>query len=807
MLKYHLKLIEDIKAEERLLSSLSKTEFKGVYEASLASSDFTVLRIVTNHNTGIYDYDDRLPSWLDSEFEAPIWKLTLLDTPKFIRWNTVILDDGETLTAPKHSKLLNAFKYWITATANPLENSGKVDLASKTILTKVYYVIRLINAILLHAKELQLAKYQLLFVDTNFWLTIFTQMATYGATEGVYRFEERIKKLVDNGSITISDEECEKFVVQYPYLTSTLASEDIYINPNNRQKASAWLFKQGYYRTYQNTPKYNGNVAVLGNLVLGEKCLSGDIRISNFVEFHLKPQCITTEYKTIDNKDNNHGINISGLRHYISVLKLIHTNLDRQDACTPNVIPDTLTVETINDIKGVRLKKTKRTRTLSPSFVFNLIDCCYTFTKENQDELLVQCLIALKEGKTKSAYKNSNKHKPHNGNRLFDEAIHGEMSGTERGHWFNTEAINCVSSEWLKKGIKQVNAFEINTPNRHQRIRDNESLFDLFDVLQGSIQFLVGAIMARRQDELIALKPYGNLVPNKNPFTSGENECLFEKGEDGLIAPKYSLQFKLKKSGNKGENKTINRPIPLSVAKFIWRLEEFNRQAENAGLNKGKLSLFNYLQSKSCTLTKVTSQSFDGHYNALCDYLETDLVLMDNGKYRRNYIRQHQLRRFFALVFFWSKKKESLDALRWMLGHTDMEHLYHYISESETGAVLNGAKASVLASSVIDKTANELDTEQLRTLRKLLTTRLTGNENAEVMINSLSNTADDFYEDDYETVPHISQIEKQQVIEHEILQLLDDETISLEPEFFSVTNSEGSTKKTFNLVLTFNEKN
>ncbi|MEF1186071.1 integrase, partial [Vibrio sinaloensis] len=271
--------------------------------------------------------------------------------------------------------------------------------------------------------------------------------------------------------------------------------------------------------------------------------------------------------------------------------------------------------------------------------------------------------------------------------------------------------------------------------------------------------------------------------------------------------PKYSLQFKLKKSGNKGENQTITRPIPTSIAKFIWKLEEFNRKAEDSGLNKGKLSLFNYLQSKSCSLSKVIPISFDGHYNALCDYLETDLVLMDNGEYRRNYIRQHQLRRFFALVFFWSKKKESLDALRWMLGHTDMEHLYHYISESETGEVLNGAKASVLASSVIDKTANELDTEQLRTLRKLLATRLTGNENAEVMINSLSNTADDFYEDDYETVPHISQIEKQQVIENEILQLLDDETISLEPEFFSVTNSEGSTEKSFNLVLTFNEKN
>ncbi|MEF1174805.1 integrase, partial [Vibrio sinaloensis] len=106
MLKSHLKLIEDIKSEERSLSSLSKKEFESVYEASLASNDFTVFRMITNHNTGIYDYDDRVPSWLDSEFEAPIWKLTLLDTPKFIRWNTVILDDGEKLTAPKHAKLL-----------------------------------------------------------------------------------------------------------------------------------------------------------------------------------------------------------------------------------------------------------------------------------------------------------------------------------------------------------------------------------------------------------------------------------------------------------------------------------------------------------------------------------------------------------------------------------------------------------------------------------------------------------------------------------------------------------------------------
>ena len=37
-----------------------------------------------------------------------------------------------------------------------------------------------------------------------------------------------------------------------------------------------------------------------------------------------------------------------------------------------------------------------------------------------------------------------------------------------------------------------------------------------------------------------------------------------------------------------------------------------------------------------------------------------------------------------------------METLRWMLGHTDIQHLYRYITESETGRVLNGIKASYI---------------------------------------------------------------------------------------------------------------
>ena len=37
------------------------------------------------------------------------------------------------------------------------------------------------------------------------------------------------------------------------------------------------------------------------------------------------------------------------------------------------------------------------------------------------------------------------------------------------------------------------------------------------------------------------------------------------------------------------------------------------------------------------------------------------------------------------MLFFWSKSYEGLDALRDFLGHTDTEHLYHYITENING--------------------------------------------------------------------------------------------------------------------------
>lgn len=807
MLNSIMTLIEDIKDGERTFSSLSKSEFKDVYEASIASGDLTVFRMLTNHHTGVYDYDQRLPRWLESEFDAPQWTINLSDKPKIIRWNSVFLNDGKKLTDPKHAKLLNAFKYWITACDNPLENGGKVELSNTTIQPKINRITHLINAILLHSEELKLAENHLLHVDDNFWLNVLSDIAIAGGKSGVYHYNDRIKDLLDKASYHISDEETEVFISDYPHIIYKLAIDDIHLNLIDRQKSAVWLSKQGYYGLDKKTKSYQGNNSILKNLLFEGKCLCDNFYLKNlYPELYLKPQLIYTEYKAIENRDTSSSLTTDYFSSYISDLRLIHTNLDRDDACQPQIIGDHITLKTIQSIKEVKLKIKGRSRTLPASFVFRQIQDCYEFIEENQSSLLSACLDALEEGSSKSVKCFSNKLKLRTNHPFYDEAIHGHLGSSERLHWFNTDAINCVSEDWIKKGIKQVNSFDVRIHNRHQRIRDNESLFDLFHVLQGSLQFLTGAIMARRQDELVKLKPYGNLIPNKNPYSVIDEEYLVkEDGSKKNFKTQYSLKFQLKKSGHKGENETIERPIPTSIAKFIWRLEEFNRKAQKAKINKGKLSLFNNLASDQCKLIAVNSLSFNNNLDSMCDYFETDLVLMDNGEYRRNYVRQHQLRRFFAMVFFWSKRFDGMDALRWMLGHTDMEHLYHYITESETGAVMNGVKAGVLATSVIDKNSQQIDRNELDKLRKLLAKNLTGDENKDIEILTLSETVNYYGDSDFNTVPHISRIEKVQAIENELFRLLEDDIISLEPNFFTVEAESGEKINTFNLSLQFNE--
>lgn len=805
-------LMEDILSNPKMLDGMHVNTLAQLASYAVEKDDFRVLALIAELHTGVPSTNDHLPEWWLSDFYDDITKIKFehQSETKEIRWYDVTLDDGERLTSKKHQPLLNAFKYWIIACDNPLENGGK-PISSKYAIIKYNNILTLINTILINGKALKLSEFHLQKVNDAFWLGVLSAISENSGsiTNELYQVNHRIKTLLDN--IDVKQDDVDAFTAKYPHVSRQVASDEITLNLKDRVKACCWLHQQRYYSLPTGDKfahgKPQGNNAILTENLFKGKILSDKIAISTFPELELKPTVTRTEYKSVPNLEKGCGSTKNSLSQWVKAIKLINTNIDKSNICEFTPVSSDVSIDSIERISTLRKKE--RTKTLPPEFVFDLFSESYELLKQfcsapNKEgaNFWDNMLELLSEERHKSRKDNSNPHRPHNNVKAFDEELHRHLPQSELGHWVQFEVMDLIHNDFKVKGVQQFESISSSDKSRHKRIRNNESMLELFTVLQGAVQLLLGSIMARRQDELRQLKPFGNLVfinedgkasTNANPFN---DDC-----------ERWSLQFKVKKTGVKGKNLTENRPIPLSIARFVWQLEQFNQQAIELGLVKeSDLALFNYIDISSLKLNKRNSDRFNDALDALCDYFETAIIEMDNGEYRRHYVRLHQLRRFFALVFFWSKGYENLEALRWMLAHSDLEHLHNYITENVDGMVINSAKASVITQSITRKKSMISNSEELEELRKVIAKRFSGDSKQRLSISTLDDAAFDYEdESEYETVPHISKILAEQELENEVLTLLEDGTVTLYPEWIEITGEDGEVVKSFNLILKVNE--
>ncbi|MGF1714916.1 integrase [Photobacterium chitinilyticum] len=809
---YIEELMEDILSIPEMLNGMHVNTLAQLASYAVERDDFRVLALITELHTGIPSSDDHLPEWWLSDFYDDITQIKFEHHKdiKEIRWCDVTLDDGEILTSKKHQPLLNAFKHWIVACDNPLENGGRL-ISSESATKKYNKILLLINTILLNGEALKLSEFHLQKVNDAFWLGVLASIAEHSGSinNELYQVNHRIKTLLDN--VDVSQDDVDAFTAKYPHVTRQVSSDEIVLNLKDRVKACCWLYQQRYYAKeigdkYGHS-KPRGNNTILTEKLFKGKVLSDGINISSFPELELKPTAIRTEYKFVPNPEKGSGCSKEALRTWLTDIKLINTNVDKSSICGFNPVSSDVSIDSIERI--ITLRKPGRTKTLPPEFVFDLFRSSYELLKQfcpalNEEganfwENTLELLVEVSHKSTKQL---SNPHRPHCNSKEFNEEQHRHLPQTELGHWLKYEAMDLVHSDFKAKGVQQFEGITSSDDNRHGRIRNNESMLELFTVLQGAVQLLLGSIMARRQDELLQLKPFGNLVFIDEDGKATTNVNPFDDDSE-----RWSLQFKVKKTGSTGNNLTENRPIPLSIARFVWQLERFNQQAIESGLAKeSDLVLINYIDSQVFKLKKRNVERFNDAFDALCDYFETAIVEMDNGEYRRHYIRQHQLRRFFALVFFCSEGYENLEALRWMLAHSDLEHLHNYITESVDRPVVNSAKASVITQSITRKKSMISNSEELEELRKVIAKRLTGDSKQRLSISTLDDAAFDYEdESEYKTVPHISKLLAEQELENEVFTLLEDGTVTLHPEWIEITDEDGEVVKSFNLILKVNE--
>ncbi|MEZ9949967.1 integrase [Vibrio breoganii] len=805
-------LTNDVVNNPALLHGMHVETLSQLTSYAVETEDFRVLDLLTETFTGIPMNAEHLPNWWKSDFDDDITiiKFENQKRSRELRWSDIKLENGESLTSDKHKPLLNGFKYWLIACDNPLENGGRL-ISSTFTMAGFNSILTLINTILINGKALKLSGSHFEKITDEFWLKTLLMIAESGESKvhELYQTHERIEQLLNN--VDVSEEELKYFRAKYPHAGQDITTEDVVLDLHDRVKACCWLHKQRYYASDKRDPfghaKPKGNNAILIKMLFEWKILSKGVKLAPFPELALKPTSSKTEYKAVLNKPKSDGVSSHELRRWLSCIKLINTNIDKTNVGIFNPVTNNVSVGAIQGL--AQLRKLGRTKTLPPEFVFDLFRDSYELLAQfcpapngHNTNFWDSTLDLLTELMTKSTKVRSNPHRPRRDSNAFVESLHGALPDTEQRHWRQFEAIDLIPTDLKEMGVLQLEAIESTVENRHVRIRNNESMLELFTVLQGATQLLLGSIMARRQDELVQLKPYGNLVYISDSGKHSTTTTPYsEEGE------RWFLRFKVKKTGVKGNNLTEDRPIPLSIARFVWQLEQFNRNAIERGLAESKdLALFNLIDAQTFALRKCNGSTFNEAFNSLCDYFETALVEIETGEYRRHYVRQHQLRRFFALVFFWSKGYENMEALRWMLAHSDLEHLNNYITDNVDGAIINSAKATTIVQSVIGEKSLIDNHAELERLREILAERLTGNASSALNITTLDDALCDYEdESEFETVPHITQLQAEQEVEDEVLTLLENGSITLHPEFFTALDENGEEFKNFNLVLKINE--
>ena len=295
----------------------------------------------------------------------------------------------------------------------------------------------------------------------------------------------------------------------------------------------------------------------------------------------------------------------------------------------------------------------------------------------------------------------------------------------------NKTIIKYIDKELIDLGVNSFQKeYETSKSSNdyYEKLRKNYYLYELIKVYYGCVQFVVGALMARRISEIISLK---------------YNDCYNE--EHQLLLFKRSKSTK----GLFGIKDYIALPIDKLAIDMLKNLQRIINACDIQ--DKENIEIFSIPSGVQInTISRdLYANKYNGNLDIMHDYFEVEVI--DN---KRLYIRQHQLRRFFAMTFFWSSGFGTLDTLRWFLGHTDIEHVYHYISETESGDVLRSVKSQFIAENIKEY-----------------------HENLREFIKSKFNT------DNYKILKTDELIEFLDVLQEE-------KKITIEPEFFESDNQQ-----------------
>lgn len=676
----------------------------------------------------LYKDIDRLKSCFDS-YE---WEIVFdsSNVPNIKIDFNIQLSDRSLLTEEKNSSLLLTIKYWVIASLHPDNTRGRgITYSDSTASNIVVHVLYVIDYLLLRDDYFELHKFGLEALTKDDMFNIASEFYSSNKKhETVYKWSELLSQYL-KGSILKEKNTLDILIQESKIDFFDITNEqknglELDISDELIPYAKAWLYKNSLYSSRVTSDyQFQLHRKKLSQLIYSGKTLRGAVYTKPNIEIlSIEPREPSfNEFQSVPVKNYEEGTatcsTVQLFNGAIKVLLSLHDeSLQSENLSLPPI-------SVINSIKKYVYKpdEDRRTATLPSSIILKSVRDAIEFHYEYADSLIssLDSLFNVYAGKLENRTEAKR-------NSLFKVLNKKEFKAS------------------LDQKIKKLGVSSWSLPKGQEKahgLRNTPGLANLLGVYYGGTAVVVGAIMARREIELRHLR-------TKTCLDNTKNNLIFKKAKSTKNLA--------------GLRELVARPVDKVAVDMITNLQKIQQIYMDYGFIDELSYLF--LPPSLTSAENLIDVSSNGAIlkrciDAFCDYFETPLK---DGK--RYYIRIHQLRRFFALSFFWGNGFGGLDTLRWFMGHTDPEHVYRYISESLPGDVLRHAKSQFVSETI----------EEHDELRKLI---------------SKTYNTDDF--------TLLTEAE----IEAYIDELIKEEAVEVEPEF--IETDEG---KIYRILVIIREK-
>lgn len=576
--------------------------------------------------------------WLTSPFPANTWTCKFGDIVRVIDFCKE-LDDGSSLTDTRNSQLLNNIKRFLCLQTHPLL-SGTVVLNPTTAATRVSQALHVIDYFLLRSEQFEISKRDFRLITANDIIGLIATLTTSSRIkESIY--EPALRMLHHLSSVKVSRDEIEDARVAAPGLLEAEDTPGSDFSHEQTIAARAWLKLNGCYVS------------------------GGAAKISEFRHRVIRMRLLhhLIGHRTLGSLKFDGiklpGFDIEPVRRLERELPAVPvSNFEEDDRAAEEYVGAYVSV--LNSMRVASLHG------------FELIPKAALIGIE-------ETLLLVQEGtKTKARFTTL----PFEvANELLSKAIafyleHGEplvnyyLSLARDGNHPALLTVE-VPTKLRELGISQWRSDSPDAEVFFTQLRSGKNLQNMLEVLWGSIAVMVNTLMARRVGEL-------------EDITA--SSIVEEHGA-------FFLAFDRRKANVREHRARTLRPLPAIAAEALKLLAKVSKTLKALGYETGgrlfeaPYSAWNSSAPFYGTCLPDLSRFFD----RFCDYHQTSPDELG----RRYYVRAHQLRRNFALLFFWKGSFGGIEVLRYFLGHLTHAMTYRYITEGMSGKVLRRVKASV----------------------------------------------------------------------------------------------------------------